>query len=437
MNQITPPTTSAVNTLSKNSNSAASSSDDNQALAAIFASLLAPSPLPMAQQDAPLPPTDNLVQAGDDGVLGTALPSQSPGSLSVEEVPIPQAAKPLASPVTDMGTSNVPAPVNSGTAPVAEVAASAAPSTQSMAATNQPTSAPLASDNSKLNKDSKSISNPSNDIFAKNVTNSNDDVIKNFEASNSNVFSVEKTLPVTASAPVELKAITPATGGPDSATAQRQATTDDKAPAPTTGQLPSQAPELPLTLTGNIIPNQVPTITNTPVLTTVKIESQPLMPTNQISNMAQVITEQVKTMGSGDTKVVVFRLEPAGLGPINVNLQINQQQVSVEFKMEQSQTHQMLAAAMPKLQEILKATTDMPLQINNPTPTPAVTNVSAPTSHTLSDMNQQMMFNQQGQHGHGQPFTGDKRKAYQGPQEVVVEPVETQPAADATVSILV
>lgn len=56
MNQITPPTTSSVNALPKNSNSAASSSDDNQALAAIFASLLAPSPLPMAQQDAPLPP---------------------------------------------------------------------------------------------------------------------------------------------------------------------------------------------------------------------------------------------------------------------------------------------------------------------------------------------------------------------------------------------
>lgn len=437
MNQITPPTTSAVNALPKNSNSAASSSDDNQALAAIFASLLAPSPLPMAQQDAPLPPTDNLVQAGDDGALSTALPSQSPGSLSVEEVPIPQAAKPLASPVTDMRTSNVPAPVNSGAAPVAEVAASATPSPQLMAATSQPTSAPLASDNSELNKDSKPISNASDNIVSKNVTNSNDDVINNFETSNSNIFSAEKTLSTAASAPVELKAITPATGVPDSATAPRQATTDDKAPAPTTEQLPSQAPELPPTLTGNIIPNQVPTITNTPVLTTVKIESQPLMPTNQISNMAQVITEQVKTMGSGDTKVVVFRLEPAGLGPINVNLQINQQQVSVEFKMEQSQTHQMLAAAMPKLQEILKATTDTPLQINNPTPTPAVSNVSAPTSHTLSDMNQQMMFNQQGQHGHGQPFTGDKRKAYQGPQEVVVEPVETQPEADATVSILV
>lgn len=248
----------------------------------------------------------------------------------------------------------MPAPVNSGAAPVAEVAASVAPSPQLMAATNQPISAPLASDNSKLNKDSKPISNASDNIVAKNVTNSNDDVINNFEISNSKVFNVEKTLPVAASAPVELKAITPATGVPDSATATapRQATTDDKAPAPTTGQLPSQAPELPPTLTGNIIPNQVPTITNTPVLTTVKIESQPLMPTNQISNMAQVITEQVKTMGSGDTKVVVFRLEPAGLGPINVNLQINQQQVSVEFKMEQSQTHQMLAAAMPKLQEI-------------------------------------------------------------------------------------
>lgn len=435
MNQIIPPTTSVSSALPKNSKVTTGASDDNQALAAIFASLMAPSTSPMAPQNEALP-SDVPVQPSDDVAVNVALPSQSTSSLSVKELPIPQAAMPLASPMTDIGTNNVPAPVNSGAASVAEVAASAAPSPQLTAVTNQSTSASLVSATSNVPKDSKLISSSNDYIVAKNVTNSNSNVVNNFEGSNSNIYSAEKILPMAANKAAALKAVTPAAGAPNSA-AVGQAVTDDKAPAPTTAQLPSQSTELPPTLTGNIVPNQGLTITNTPVITTVKIESQPLMPTNQISNMAQVITEQVKTMGSGDTKVVVFRLEPAGLGPINVNLQINQQQVSVEFKMEQSQTHQMLAAAMPKLQEILKATTETPLQINNPAPTPAVPNVSAPTSHTLSDMNQQMMFNQQGQHGHGQPFASDKRKAYQGPQEVVVEPVETQPAADATVSILV
>lgn len=182
-----------------------------------------------------------------------------------------------------------------------------------------------------------------------------------------------------------------------------------------------------------------PDIVAPPRLTTVNVENQPMLPAQQIRNLAQVITKQATTMSQGDSKVLIFRLEPSGLGPINVNLQVNQQQVSVEFKMTETQTHAMLANAMPKLQEILKATTETTFQIDNPAPDPKVNvNPIMATSNELTDMGQQMMFNHHGQHGHKQAFTADQRKSYQAKQPESVEvTTSNSEGPDATISILV
>lgn len=245
------------------------------------------------------------------------------------------------------------------------------------------------------------------------------------------------------------KVVTPAAEAivPTGTESSKQVTDDTQATAPT-GTTSTPDDQFTKALLANqaaagIQAAAIQPIPNTVVapmtLTTTVVNDQVSLTDQQVTVMAQTVSHTASEMvnsNDGTTKTLVFRLEPAQLGPINVSLQIDNNQVKVEFKMDQVSTRQVLEAAMPKLQEILKATTEPTIQISNqPTPTiTAPTSVAQTNAHDLMNLNQQS-FNQQNQQG--QHFAQDKCKAYQDQVvELVEKPTAIQEESDGTVSIL-
>lgn len=173
---------------------------------------------------------------------------------------------------------------------------------------------------------------------------------------------------------------------------------------------------------------------NGPTLVVETQTNTPQLPAPTLDKMVQTVIKEAQTVTTTTTKTIVFQVEPAKLGPINVSLQISDNQVKVEFKMAQAETRQMLAEVMPKLQEVLKATVEptvQPIRIENQN----TVNMITPTAATnLSNLNQQS-FNQS-EHSGQQHFATDKRKSYQAPTLENEGLIETTETADATINIL-
>lgn len=196
--------------------------------------------------------------------------------------------------------------------------------------------------------------------------------------------------------------------------------------------------------TQNFVNQAMPQIVqkNDFLIKTTKVDNQITLSTSQLTNITQVIIKEVKPLDNGTTKTLVFNLEPKNLGPINIVLQMTDNKVNVEFKMQHQQTHQMLQEALPKLQEILKNTMQSTTQLNMQ-PTMDLTNnlvdgnknVEQTINTGMDNLNQQN-FNHQKHNGSRQNFSNNKRKVYEN-APVLIEQLETKKDDTSTINVLV
>lgn len=427
MQQITAKATTSVSQLKDNQ----ATNDANPALEAIFANLLT-SNITVTPQNNPVNklstnnPNNIPLANGDDGATGAELANSTS--------PLTPATVTAAN--GDDGATGA-TPVNSATALIQ------GPTVTNDTGTSMPQKhAPIDDNGLNANQQSglQTIGTPQSNVFL---------------ANEQPITSGDKTLPLIAdklasqleTAKLAAKVSDNTVVSPADVSEQKGATNVEKLPddkaLPINAHLLAQLEQAqglavvannPALGTPSMPVNLNPSVTG-PTLAITTLNGTQTLAQSEVTKLVQTVTQEASTMQSATSKTIVFQIQPANLGPISVSLQVNPDQVTVEFKMEQSQTRAILAGVLPKLQAVLRTSTEINFQVNrlengtNQSPTPV-----ASTNGDLNNLSQN--FSQQ-QHRSNQQFRMGTRKMYQPTTVALVEDTPTQTKANlGTISIL-
>lgn len=151
-----------------------------------------------------------------------------------------------------------------------------------------------------------------------------------------------------------------------------------------------------------------------------------------IEKLSQPIVEKVTTMNTFDSQNITIELLPEKLGKVQISMKVTEQQVQLEFVVENSQTKQLLESITTKLERVLQKHEFPTLMQEKVAPTTAVPTPVQGESTFFDQSTFQQGFHQE--QSKQQRFSkGTKHKSF---TEMALEKIEATPI-DGSVDLLV